>query len=187
MLKRVLIIAALFVVGIVLLGSTPETDPTPESEPADETGFEITEGEANAVFGNTEDGTGIAMVWGEGAGGSLPSATPVEVTGEAKARYQNVPAEILDQLPDNVRSALDAHFGVNDGALHSQQLDWWCFLHVPVPYEDEDDNLVRHSQNLDCGGEDLHKIRLRSRVERRSGSIWFTLTSYDSGWVTNTG
>ena len=67
-------------------------------------------------------------MWGEGAGGSLPSATPVEVTGEAKARYQNVPAEILDQLPDNVRSALDAHFGVNDGALNSQQLDWWCLL-----------------------------------------------------------
>ena len=188
MLKRVLIIAALFMLGAVLLGTTPETEPTPEPEPADEAGFEITEGEADAVHGNTADGTAIAIVWGEGVeDGDLPEATVVPADDEARARYQNIPAEILDQLPAHIRSAMDAYFGVSSGALNSQQQDWWCALTVPLPYEDEDNDLVRNVQNLDCGGADLHKIRLRSLVERQSGSIWFTLVSYNSGWIQTTG
>lgn len=181
----VALLGILVLTGLLMAVSPP--NPQEPAADADETRFEITEGEASAVHGETADGTAIAIVWGEGVdGGDLPTASVVPVDDEAKARYQNIPAEILDQLPDNVRSTLDAHFGVS-GALNSQQQDWWCALTVPPPYEDEDNNLVRNTQNLDCGGEDLHKIRLRSKVERRSGSIWYTLTDYDSGWLTNTG
>ena len=179
MLKRALIIAALFVVGVVLLGSTPATDPP------DEVSFEITEGEASYVAGISEDGASIAIIWGEGVEGDLSPATPSQVSDRSKANYANIPDEILDQLPEHIRDAMDAQFGSSGGVLNSS--DWYCFLNVPRPYEDEDNNLVTNTQNLDCGGSDLHKIRLRSLVERQSGSVWFTLTSHDSGWLTNTG
>ena len=177
-MKRVLIIAALFVVGVVLLGTTPETDPSTESD------FEITEGDANYVAGVTDDGTAIVIIWGEGVDGDLPEVTETEVSDTARTNYENIPEEILDQLPEDVRRSMEDHFSPSGGTLNSTS--WNCALTVPRPYEDEANDLVRNRQNLDCWGSSLHKIRLRSLVERRSGSLWFTLTSYDSGWLTNT-